>query len=108
MTAQLNADGDGIDLVDNTTGTERLFVTESESGADIAVAGGVDFTIPYIDFNLTAEDGVTLAIDLSGAESVGDVLDIINNAAGNAGRITARLAESGNGVELVDNTGGAG
>ena len=106
VTAQLNADGDGIDLVDNTTGTERLYVTES--GADIAVAGGVDFKIPYIDFNLTAEDGVTLAIDLSGAESVGDVLDIINNATGNAGRITARLAESGNGVELVDNTGGAG
>ena len=106
VTAQLNADGDGIDLVDNTTGTERLFVTES--GADIAVAGGVDFKIPYIDFNLTAKDGVSLAIDLSGAESIGDVLDIINNATGNAGRITARLAESGNGVELVDNTGGAG
>ncbi|NOZ38714.1 MAG: hypothetical protein GXP24_00630 [Planctomycetes bacterium] len=103
VTAQLNADGNGIDLVDNTVGTGRLTVTEL--GADLAVTGGIDVTIPSIDFNITAKDGTALAIDLSGAESVGDVLDLINNAVGNAGRVTAQLAASGNGVELIDNTG---
>ncbi len=114
VTAQLNADGNGIDLVDNTVGTGRL--TVAEAGAPLTVTGGIDFTIPSVDFNITAKDGTSFAIDLSGAETVGkvpnlinlNVLDLINNATGNAGRVTARLAASGNGIELVDNTGGGG
>ena len=102
VTAQLNADGNGIEIVDNTVGSERLTITES--GAELTVTGGINTTIPSPDFNITAKDGETFAIDLSGAESVGEVLDLINNAAGNAGRVTARLAESGNGIELFDNT----
>jgi len=106
VTAQLNAEGNGLDLVDNTVGTGRLAVTEL--GADLTVTDGIDVTLPAVDFNITAKDGETFAINLSGAESVGDVLDRINNATGNAGRVTARLAASGNGVELFDSTGSGG
>ena len=102
VTAQLNADSNGIEIIDNTVGSERLTVTTS--GAELTVTDGIDLSIPSPDFNITAKDGESFAINLSGAKTVGDVLDLINNAAGNAGRITARLAENGNGVELFDNT----
>lgn len=106
VTAQLDADGNGIELVDQTVGVNRLFVTQD--GADLGLPVGVDLTIPAIDFNITAKDGQSFAIDLSSAETVDDVLALINGAAGNAGRVTAQLASSGNGIELVDTTGGVG
>lgn len=111
VTAQLNADGNGIELVDNTAGTERL--TVRQTGDPVSVTGGIDLTIPSVDFNVTAADGTTLAINLSGAETVGDVLDTINNHpdnddGGGGLLVRAQLAETGNGIELVDLTGGGG
>jgi len=107
VTAQLSGDGKRIEFVDHTVGTGRL--TYNESGPPItALPEGLDLTIPAIDFNITAQDGTELAIDLSGAATVGDVLDRITNAAGNGGKVTAQLADSGNGIELIDNTGGGG
>jgi len=58
------------------------------------------------DFTITTADGQEIEIDISGLETVGDVLDAIN-AAAPAG-LTARLAALGNGIELVDDTGGPG
>ncbi len=108
VTAQQATDIDGnptngIELVDNTAGLERLVVTQT--GDSIPE---IDLTIPSVDFLVTAKDGAALAIDVSSAETVADVLDLINNEPANVGRITAQLARSGNGIELVDNTGGAG
>lgn len=45
----------------------------------------------------------TYQIDLAGATSVEDVIDAI--AADTGGAVTARLVASGNGIELVDNSG---
>ncbi len=42
--------------------------------------------------------------DLSGAQTVQNVLDIINNTAGGA-NVIARINPSGNGIEIVDETG---
>jgi len=112
VTAQLSADGNGIDFIDNTTGTQRLTVTQT--GAPIAgLPDGVGVSIPVIDFHITTKDGTTLAIDVSGAQTVGDVLDLINNHTDNddgGGNllITARLNTFGNGIELVDSSGGLG
>jgi flagellin-like hook-associated protein FlgL len=50
-------------------------------------------------------DGVELHVDLSGAVTVGDVLDRINNHADNtpnAAQVVARTASFGNAIELVD------
>ncbi len=111
VTAQLNAAGNGIELIDNTGGPDELTVVQD--GDPIAVADGIDLTIPSIDFNVTAADGTTLAINVSGAESVGDVLDLINNHpdnddGGGGQLVVAQLATTGNGIELVDLSGGAG
>jgi flagellar hook-associated protein 3 FlgL len=57
------------------------------------------------DLLITARDGTQLAINLAGASTVQDVMDLINNnAANNTGTtaVVARLAASGNGIELVD------
>lgn len=73
-------------------------LSELNHGRGIQLVAGADFTIHR-------RDGVDLAIDLNGAVTVQDVLDRINNDAGNqnpATRVVARLATSGNGIELLD------
>ena len=57
------------------------------------------------DFFIHRKDGVDLAIDLSGAQTVGDVLDLINGHVDNsdpATSVAAQLTSQGNGIELVD------
>lgn len=71
-------------------------------------SGGIDFTI-------TRADGVVMEIDLSGAVTVQDVIDRINNHPNNPPRVPggtpwliARLAQYGNGIELIDESVGTG
>lgn len=65
-----------------------------------------------VDFSITLADGRAFEVDLSGAETVGDVLAKLQDAAAGAtppiapGEFTAELASSGNGIVLTDNSGG--
>ena len=62
--------------------------------------GGIDFTI-------TRNDGTVLEIDINGAETIADVLRIINTHPDNRdGLLTATLSKTGNGIELVDKSFG--
>jgi flagellar hook-associated protein 3 FlgL len=59
------------------------------------------------DLLITARDGTQLSINLSTADTVQDVIDSINNhSANNTGTtaVLARLATTGNGIELVDSS----
>jgi flagellar hook-associated protein 3 FlgL len=85
------------------------------NGSAQIVSGGTTLTgndLNYIDLTITAKDGQTLSVDLSSAKTVGDVITAINTAAANiptaAVNLTAQLATSGNGIELVDATGAGG
>ncbi|HAN97736.1 MAG TPA: hypothetical protein DCQ98_10035 [Planctomycetaceae bacterium] len=82
----------GLRTMDETTRLSAL-----NRGAGVPTKSGTDFTI-------VRNDGVSLAIDVSSARTIGDVLDLINEHPDNqdAGRVTARLATVGNGIELVD------
>jgi flagellar hook-associated protein 3 FlgL len=63
------------------------------------------------DLLITARDGTQLAVNLSTAKTVQDVIDLVNNHPANVGvpqPVTARLAQFGNGIELVDASVGAG
>ena len=74
--------------------------------ASVTTAGGDS---GGTDFSITRADDVVLEIDLNGARSVADVLNAINTHADNAdGLLVAQLATYGNGIELVDDTMGAG
>ncbi len=67
-------------------------------------SGGVD---GGIDFTITRNDGSVLKIDIRGAETLGDVLRIINEHPANKdGLLTASLAEFGNGIVLDDSSFG--
>jgi len=75
-------------------------------------AGGSD---EGVDFTITRADGVEMKIDLSGSVTIEDVLRQINHHPANAPLVPggspaleARLAQYGNGIELVDNSGGTG
>ena len=62
------------------------------------------------DFTIHRKDGTDLAIDISSATTIGDVLNLINNDPANlnpATQVVARLSSLGNGIELFDgNTAG--
>jgi flagellar hook-associated protein 3 FlgL len=63
------------------------------------------------DLVVVARDGNRLYVDLGGAETIQDVIDRINaHPSNNTGTtaVTAQLATSGNGIELVDSSTGGG
>ncbi len=79
------------------TGTTKL--TDFNHGVGVPVSESGD------DLQITARDGTQLTIDLAGANTVQDVIDRINNQVGNntgTTAVLARLAATGNGIELVD------
>jgi flagellar hook-associated protein 3 FlgL len=84
--------------------TTDIFLSDLNYGRGLETAAGTDFTI-------RRKDGVALDIDVDGAQTLGDVIDLINNHPLNlapATRVDARLSASGNGIELFDgNVGGA-
>lgn len=80
--------------------TLETLLSELNFGDGVPIAEGDDLAV-------TRKDGVVLNIDLDSAARITDVIDRINNHAGNAdGKLVARLNAVGNGIELVDTTGG--
>lgn len=62
-------------------------------------------TVSGADFTIRRTDDVELAIDVSSAQTIGDVIDLINNHPDNldpATAVTARLRPVGNGLELIE------
>jgi flagellar hook-associated protein 3 len=122
--ATINANADGIDVINLMSG---LSMSVGEAGGDTAeVLGirslhagtslselnhgqGVDIREGYDDLAIYAKDGSTFNVRLDGSTTIQDVLDRINAAATAAGvGVTASQATTGNGIRLVDTTGGAG
>jgi flagellin-like hook-associated protein FlgL len=133
VNATLNAGGNGIHLADASTLTTGSFRVEAlpgnqaaeylgflspgqtQSSATQTNAAGDSLlfgqNVLGNDFVIQARDGVELWIDLAGAETVQDVIDRINNNVANftgTTAVTARLAITGNGIELMDASTGAG
>ncbi|MEQ8853488.1 flagellar filament capping protein FliD [Gimesia sp.] len=89
-------DGDSVYRI-----TEEFKLSQTNDGNGITTVSGLD------DFQILASDGSTFDINLDTAQSVGDVVDLINNHASNGGNVTAAVSSSGQ-LTLTDNTGGAG
>jgi flagellin-like hook-associated protein FlgL len=126
LSAQINEDATGINIRSRISGTDFQI---GENGGQTATQLGVrsldgatrlenlNYEIGILtkagtDFTLVVDDGaggtIDLAIDLSAATTIDDVLDEINNhPANNAGpvAIEARLVTTGNGIEIVDTNG---
>jgi flagellar hook-associated protein 3 FlgL len=120
VTAKINSAGTGIDVLNSLQGTA---MTVSENGGTTASQLGILSLAPSTplselnngagvntvagnDFSLTTADGSVVNVDLNAPVTVQDVLDQINTAA--AGKVTASLSSTGNGIVLTDNTAGGG
>ena len=58
---------------------------------------------------ITARDGSgSFDVDLSGAETIEQIIGAINDAAGNGGNVVASINSTGTGLTLTDTTGGSG
>lgn len=120
VVARINSHGAGIDVRSRLSGSDfaigehggatathlgiRSFARETEL-ADLNFGRGVH-TVEGPEVIIRRDDGVNLEIDLTDARTIGDVLDRINQHPDNLDphtAVTARLAEFGNGIELIDN-----
>ena len=120
--ARINDDGTAIDLFNQVSGTS---LTVAENGGTTAADLGLrtferattldelnnGHGIPIVegedDLEITARDGSSFTVNLDGAFTVGDVIDLINAAAEEAGStVSADLAEVGNGIRITDSGGG--
>ncbi len=117
--AEINASGNGIDVRSRLSGAnfsigENGGTTATDLGLRSFHAGtplselnfgrGVDLG-EGPELTIRRSDGVELDIELAGALTVQDVLNAINHHPHNtdpATRVTARLAQFGNGIELIN------
>ena len=121
VVASLNSSRTGIDVRSRISGTDfaigenggttatelgiRTFTDETRLAA-LNHSRGVDAS-DGTDFVITRQDGVSLAIDISGAQTVGEILQRINEHTDNQDHaLVARLAPTGNGIELWDSSSG--
>ncbi len=89
--------GGRINTLTGTTETRLL-----NDGLGVRFVSGNDLLV-------TARSGASFSVDVDAtATKVQDFLDKFNNAAGNAGKVVARLNPEGNAIELLDQTAGAG
>ena len=58
------------------------------------------------DISFTSRDGTNFVVDVSGAETIEELIALINDDAGNAGRLTASLNPVGHGLLITDTTSG--
>jgi flagellar hook-associated protein 2 len=131
VVARVNAAGTGLELEDTTAGGGTFTVTalndstaaadlgllQADGDADGIITGGRRLAalntrllgslkggsgVGLGEISITNRAGVATAVDLSAAESVADVLKLINESG--AG-VTAKLNLAGHGIEIVDDTG---
>lgn len=121
--ARINEFGTGIDLFNQVSGT-TLSVGENggTTATDLGIRTFNDAT-PLSSLNdgygvirvdgendlrLAVSNGSVVDVNLDGAETIGDVIALINDAAATAGvNVTASLAATGNGIRLSDGAGGS-
>lgn len=119
--AKINTSGNGIDIINVTSGLpmsigENGGTTATDMGlrslhagtalAELNEGKGVR-SVAGTDMRLTRMDGTTFDVDISGLNTIQNVIDAINTADGGGG-LTASMNPAGNGIRLVDSTGGAG
>ncbi|MCK4658382.1 MAG: hypothetical protein KAV82_02575 [Phycisphaerae bacterium] len=122
--AEINAAGTGIDVINLICGM-RMSITENggTTAADLGIRSVTESTsllsLNYGkaletqagegDLRIVAKDGTWLNVNLDEAGTLGDVIDLINQAADDTGvSLTASLTDSGDGWKIEDGTGGAG
>jgi len=120
LLAQINEDATGIDVRSRISGCDLMIgenggTTATQLGLrsftgntrleDLKYGAGMN-TTTGTDFTITMIDGTQVDVDVSGLETINEVLAAI--AAVAPATLDARLAVNGNGVELEDSSVGGG
>jgi flagellar hook-associated protein 2 len=133
LTARIRSDGEGIELIDKTSGSETFAVRSLFGGTtaeELGLTGtssngvlqgqrllsGLKTTLlrtlnggrglgPLGQISITDRNGATATVDLSSAVTLDDVVSIVN---GSGVQVTARINRARNGLELVDTSPGTG
>ncbi len=79
-------------------GMNTTLVSSLNGGRGLA---GTDGQVTF-----ATRSGASFTVDVSGATTTADLIDLINNNAGNAGRVTVSLDRTGRGLTVTDNTNG--
>tara|TARA_R110002095_G_scaffold216281_2_gene212815 strand:+ start:1611 stop:4328 length:2718 start_codon:yes stop_codon:yes gene_type:complete len=81
-------------------------VTSDFNLSQINDGNGITTVVGSDDFQIIAADASTFDVNLDTAQTVGDVVDLINNNGSNGGKVTAAIDVNGK-LVLTDNTVGA-
>lgn len=97
--------------INKITGATRLDDLNDGLGVRTSYEAGTGASAT--DLNFVVRSGASFTVDLNAGVStspttVQDVLNAINNAAGNAGKVTASISTDGQSLTMTDNTAGAG
>ncbi len=133
LQASISADGDRLELTDLTGGAGEFTVESALSGSvaeDLGLTGaavggvitgtklqqglksslltslsGGNGSADLGSIDITNRAGATATVDLSGAETLDEVIDAINDAGID---VSARVNDARNGITITDNTGSSG
>ncbi len=94
--------GTGTDVFTLHTGTRLSFLND---GTGVRIT---DNATDVEDLVITLVDGTSAEVDLSGATTIGDALEAINDHEDLSGKITAAISSDGNRLELTDLSSGGG
>ncbi len=98
----------GIDEASSSVDGKQIELPEGKTslrGAGLSQLGGGNGLGTLTSLDITLSDSSTANIDLSGAESLGEVIDAINGAGLD---LIARINDAGNGIRLRDVSAGEG
>ncbi|MEM7164926.1 MAG: flagellar hook-associated protein FlgL [Planctomycetota bacterium] len=117
--ARLNADGRSIEIMSTLAGAD-LFIEENggTTAADLGFlltaddtpverfhGGGGLLSVPGADFRITAADATEFDVDVSSAQTLGDVVALINDNPANGGAVVAQALSGPLRIELTDASG---
>lgn len=108
VTLSIAADGKGFTVTDTVGGAGNLQVLGAgDNQTDTANDLGI-LNVAGVAANTFDGTDVPSTIDDPRAATIQDVIDRINDAAGNAGKVVASIAADGVSLMLTDTTGGGG
>ncbi len=122
--SRINDAGTGLEITSQVAGvTMSISETGGTTAADLGIVTfgpqtplaelnfgkGVHVLEGEADLRIESKDGDIFEVNLDGAQTLGDVVDLINEAAGEAGvSIEAGFHPDTNGIVIEDSTGGTG
>jgi hypothetical protein len=106
--SQLEAKSVGNRLIVTALNDATTFSITAAAGTPAVTELGfaTSQTADQADFVMSTRDGTGIRVTLDGDATLGDIIESINSAPGNSGKVTAAINDAGIALELTDTTSG--